>query len=119
MGGRGIKLFGEERNGLFSIFNFESQWCACVSDPVAMFSNVSQVGMGFGVQEPNPSSGDSQHNGGMFIRVPYTKLYVRYVQSEGKVKITVVLGEKEGVTSVKGKKKGVFKLLKIKEKQSH
>jgi len=116
MGGRGIKLFDEERNGLFSISNFGSQWDGRVNDPVAMFASVSQMGMGFGVQEPNPSSGDSQHNGGMNIRIPCTELYVRYVQSEGKVKITGVHGEEEGVAGVKGKKKGVFKGLKIKVK---
>ncbi|XP_047151181.1 adenine nucleotide transporter BT1, chloroplastic/mitochondrial-like [Vigna umbellata] len=117
MGGRGIKLFDEERNGLFSISNFGSQWGQRVNDPMAMFASVSQVGMGFGVQEPNPSSGDSQHNGGMNIRIPCTELYVSYVQSEGKVKITGVPGEEEGVAGVKGKKKGVFKGLKIKVKK--
>ncbi|BAU01325.1 hypothetical protein LR48_Vigan10g247000 [Vigna angularis] len=75
-----------------------------------MFASVSQVGMGFGVQEPNPSSSDSQHSGGMNIRC---------VQSEGKVKIIGVLGEEEGVAGVKGKKNGVFKGLKIKVKQTH
>ncbi|KAL9330876.1 hypothetical protein ACSQ67_000486 [Phaseolus vulgaris] len=118
MGGRGIKLFDEERNGLFSISNFGSQWGGGIHDPaaMAMFASVSQMGMGFGVQEPNPSSGDSQHNGGMNIRIPCTELYVRYVQSEGKVKITGVSEEEEGVAGVKGKKKGVFKGLRIKVK---
>ncbi|XP_020230282.1 adenine nucleotide transporter BT1, chloroplastic/mitochondrial [Cajanus cajan] len=115
MGGRGIKLFDEERNGLFSISNFGSQWGGGgggVHDPVAaglLFASMSQVGVGFGVQEPNPSS-DSPHNGGM--RIPCTELYVTYVQSEGKVKILGVPEEEV----VENNKKGVFKGLKIKVK---
>ncbi|KAK7384726.1 hypothetical protein VNO78_30427 [Psophocarpus tetragonolobus] len=120
MGGRGIKLFDEERNGLFSISNFGSQWGGGVSDPVALFASVSQMGMGFGVQEPNPSSSSSsdsqQHNGGRSMRIPCTELYVRYVQSEGKVKILGVPDEGEVVEGVKRKKKGVFKGLRIKVK---
>uniref|UniRef100_I1MWR1 Uncharacterized protein n=1 Tax=Glycine max TaxID=3847 RepID=I1MWR1_SOYBN len=134
MGRRGIKLFDEERNGLFSISNFGSQWGGVrgdgVQDPVnlAVYASISQMGMGFGVQEPNPSSsssdGDnSQHNGGMSMRmrIPCTELYVRYVQSEGKVKILGVPEEEEEevVKGVKKKKKGgVFRGLRIKVKNS-
>ncbi|RDX68427.1 Adenine nucleotide transporter BT1, chloroplastic/mitochondrial, partial [Mucuna pruriens] len=117
MGGRGIKLFDEERNGLFSISNFGSQWGGGVNDPVAvnLFASISQVGMGFGVEEPNPSS-DSSHNGGMGVRIPCTELYVRYEQSEGKVKIHGASEEEKVVEGVKGKKRGVFKGLRIKVK---
>ncbi|KAK7320695.1 hypothetical protein VNO77_30400 [Canavalia gladiata] len=120
MGRRGIKLFDEERNGLFSISNFGSQWGGVDHEEqrsyqsMALFASIGQMGMGFGVQQPNPSSDDSQPNGGMSVRIPCTELYVRYVQSEGKVKI---LGEEEEVVEgVKNKKKGVFKTLKVKVK---
>ncbi|TKY58154.1 Adenine nucleotide transporter BT1 [Spatholobus suberectus] len=116
MGGRGIKLFDEERNGLFSISNFGSQWGGAVHDPGVLFASIGQVGVGFGVQEPDPSSG-SQHNGGVSVRIPCTELYVRYVQSEGRVRILGVPEEEEGVgEGVEGKKRGVFKGLRIKVK---
>ncbi|XP_027332808.1 adenine nucleotide transporter BT1, chloroplastic/mitochondrial-like [Abrus precatorius] len=116
--GRGdIKLFDEERNGLFSISNFGSLLNEEGSYPsMGLFASIGQMGMGFGVKEPNPS-GSQQHNGGMSMRIPCTELYVRYVQSEGKVKILGVPEEEEEVVEgVKRKKKGVFKGLKIKVK---
>lgn len=130
MGGRGINLFDDKRDGLFSVCNLGSQWSGVVDNhhhqhdgyyyPLgSLFASIGQMGMGFG----GPNSSDSQgNNSGM--RIPCTELYVRYVQSEGKVKIIGVPDEDEEVEEVvegvinKRTKKGggALKRLKIKVK---
>ncbi|XP_061341038.1 adenine nucleotide transporter BT1, chloroplastic/mitochondrial-like [Gastrolobium bilobum] len=74
--------------------------------PGGLFASVGQMGMGFGV-EPNPS--DSRDNGGM--KLPFNELYVKYVQSLGKVEIVGVPGEGEGTKMKKG---GLTLKIKIK-----
>ncbi|KAJ1404852.1 Mitochondrial substrate/solute carrier [Sesbania bispinosa] len=124
MGGRGIPLFDDKRDNLFSISYLGSQWGVHNQEgyyqPGGLFASVGQMGMGFGVQPPNPSSSSSDSQGNSSgMRIPCTELYVRYVQSEGKVKIVGVPDEdeEEVVEGVKkNKKRGVLKSLKIKVK---
>lgn len=131
MGRKGINknnLFDDKRHAFFSISNLGSQWADVdvqeqgyynhFHHPGGLFASIGQMGMGFGgVQQPNSSSdSSSQRNNGM--RIPCTELYIRYVQSEGKVKILGVPDEDEDeiVEGVKGKKKGSLKKFKIKVK---
>ncbi|XP_061376450.1 adenine nucleotide transporter BT1, chloroplastic/mitochondrial-like [Gastrolobium bilobum] len=117
MGRRGIQVFDDKRDGLFSVSNLGSQWGVHQEGyyyhPGGLFASVGQMGMGFGVQQPNSSG--NQGNGG--VRIPCTELYVKYVQSEGKVKILGVPDEEEEVVDeegVRSKKRGGLKKLKIK-----
>ncbi|KAL1353207.1 hypothetical protein HN51_017150 [Arachis hypogaea] len=115
MGGRtGIQRFhhdddNRKQNDWFflSVSGLGSSHSEWALNPGGLFASVGQMGMGFGAPNPTPSpSSDSQgsNNG---VRIPCTELYVKYVHSEGKVKIVseseeLVMEEEEGV---KGKKK--------------
>ncbi|XP_058724852.1 adenine nucleotide transporter BT1, chloroplastic/mitochondrial-like [Vicia villosa] len=132
MGRKGISksnLFDDKRDGFFSISNLGSQWgdiglsqsqeqgCYPVG---GLFASMSQMGMGFGgvpqPKSPSSENSSSQRNNGM--KIPCTELYVRYVQSEGKVKILGVPDEEEDeiVEGVERKKKGGVKKFKVKVK---
>ncbi|XP_020978355.1 adenine nucleotide transporter BT1, chloroplastic/mitochondrial [Arachis ipaensis] len=88
-------------------------------NPGGLLASVGQMGMGFGApnRTPSPSSDSQGSNNG--VRIPCTELYVKYVHSEGKVKIVseseeLVMEEEEGV---KGKKKKAgFFVVKMKVK---
>ena len=106
MGRKGIQLFDEKRDGFFSVCNLGSQEWSLQEGfyhPGGLFASVGQMGtMGFGVQQPNPSSSsssDSRDNGG--LKLPFNELYVKYVQSLGKVQVV----EEEEEEGVKAKKK--------------
>ena len=122
MGGRGIQLFDDKKDGFFSVSHLGSQWALNHQEglyhPGGLFASVGQMGMGFGVQQPpNSPSSDSQGNGVGGVRIPCTDLYLKYVQSEGKVKIVGVPEEELVEEGVKGKKKGGGGLkLKVKVK---
>ncbi|KAF7830279.1 adenine nucleotide transporter BT1, chloroplastic/mitochondrial-like [Senna tora] len=108
---KGLQLFDDKRDGFFSVCGLDSQWNLQEGyhHPGGLFASVGQVGMGFGIQpQPNPS--DSRDNGG--VKFPYAELFVKYVESHGKVRIAGISEEEEGVQS---KKKGGLKL-KIKVK---
>lgn len=132
MGFKGINKnnpFDDKRNNFFSISNLGSQWNNHHEEqqgypyPIGgLFASMSssQMGPGFGaaaggIPQPNPSSDSSpQRNNGM--KIPCTELYVRYVQSEGKVKILGVPDEQDEILGVNKKKKGGLKKFKIKVK---
>jgi solute carrier family 25 phosphate transporter 23/24/25/41 len=119
-------LFDDKRDAFFSISNLGSQWSHHHEEeqvyPIGgLFASMSQnsMGMGFGsgIPQPNSSDSSSKRNNGM--KIPCTELYIRYVQSEGKVKIHGVADEDEEdeiVEGVKRKKKGSLKKFKIKVK---
>ncbi|XP_028779274.1 adenine nucleotide transporter BT1, chloroplastic/mitochondrial-like [Neltuma alba] len=111
MGGKGVQVFDDKRDVFFSVCNLGSQWN--LQDgyvyPGGLFASVSQVGMGLGIQpQPQPNPSDSRDGGG--LKLPYAELFVKHVESPGKVRITEV-SEEEGIQ----KKKGGLKLkIKIK-----
>ncbi|XP_057427327.1 adenine nucleotide transporter BT1, chloroplastic/mitochondrial-like [Lotus japonicus] len=127
MGMRGVSLFDDRNDGFFSVSNLGSQWNVQnegYHHPGGLFASIGQMGMGFG-QTPNDPSANSQGGGGggNGMRIPCTEFYIRYVQSEGKVKIVGVPDEDDdddddeeevvgGVRRMKKKKRG----LKIKVK---
>lgn len=107
MGGKGVQLFDDKRDGFFSVCNLGSR--RNLQDeylyPGGLFASVSQVGMGFGIQpQPQPNPSDSRDGGG--LKFPYAELFVKYVESPGKVRVTGV-SEEEGIQS---KKKGGLKM---------
>ncbi|KAF7817240.1 adenine nucleotide transporter BT1, chloroplastic/mitochondrial [Senna tora] len=97
MGRKAIQLFDDNRDRLFSISGLGSQWSPQDGyyHPGGLFACVGQMGMGFGVQ---PNASDPRNNGDE--KLPYTELYVKYVQSQsqGKVEISGVK-EEEGIKS--------------------
>lgn len=92
MGRKGIQLFDEKRDGFFSVCGLGSQ-SQEFHYPGGLFASVGQTG------------GD---NGG--TKLPFNELYVKYVQSLGKVE--TVIGE--GGVKAKKKKKGGLITIKIK-----
>ncbi|KAK4277156.1 hypothetical protein QN277_015197 [Acacia crassicarpa] len=114
MGGKGVQPFDDKRDVFFSVCNLGSQWSLQdgYMHPGGLFASASQVGMGFGFQpqpQPQPNPSDSRDGGG--LKFPSAELFVKHVESPGKVLITGV-SEEEGILS---KKKGGLKLkIKIK-----
>ncbi|MED6219147.1 Adenine nucleotide transporter bt1, chloroplastic/mitochondrial [Stylosanthes scabra] len=112
MGRKGHQLFDEKNDGFFfSVSNLGSQWSLHEQEqhgsyyhPGGLFASVGQMGtIGFGVQQPNPSSSsdsDSRDNDNGGLKLPFNDLYVKYVQSLGKVQFF-----EEGEAGVKAKKK--------------
>ena len=106
MGRKGIQLFDDKKDGFFSICDLGSQWGLQEGSyhPGGLFASVGQMGMGFGIQ-PNPSNSNSNSNSSdtenVGLKLPYTDLHVKYVQSQGKVQI-VGIPEEEGVRTKKG-----------------
>ncbi|KAF3447133.1 hypothetical protein FNV43_RR12313 [Rhamnella rubrinervis] len=103
MGKKGIQLFDDRRDGLFSVCNLGSQWSlqdGCYH-PGGLFASVGQVGMGFGV---SPNSPNPRDDGG--VKIPYADLYVKYVDGirNGGIK------EEEGLVK---KKNGLKLKIKI------
>ncbi|MED6117307.1 hypothetical protein PIB30_108748, partial [Stylosanthes scabra] len=79
-----------------------------------LFASVGQMGMGFGAPNPTPSPASDSRGTNNGVRIPCTELYVKYVHSEGKVKIVDGAGGgvseseelvMEGEEVVNGKKK--------------
>ncbi|KAL1346885.1 hypothetical protein HN51_020420 [Arachis hypogaea] len=119
MGRKGHQLFDEKNDGFFfSVSNLGSQWNlqeqqqGSYYHPGGLFASVGQMGtMGFGVQQPNPSSSadsDSRDNDNGGLKLPFNDLYVKYVQSLGKVQFF-----EEGEEGVKAKKKRSGLKLKV------
>ncbi|XP_057467131.1 adenine nucleotide transporter BT1, chloroplastic/mitochondrial-like [Actinidia eriantha] len=110
MGKREIKALGVKNNGLCSVSNLGLQWSPPEGDfhPGGLFASVGQMGdMGFGMSPNSPNSRDN--NGGFNFKVPYTDLYVKYVEGFR------IVGVPEG-SEVEGleKKRTELKKLKIK-----
>ncbi|XP_057727539.1 adenine nucleotide transporter BT1, chloroplastic/mitochondrial-like [Arachis stenosperma] len=119
MGKKGHQLFDEKNDGFFfSVSNLGSQWSlqeqqqGSYYHPGGLFASVGQMGtMGFGVQQPNPSSSadsDSRDNDNGGLKLPFNDLYVKYVQCLGKVQFF-----EEGEEGVKAKKKRSGLKLKV------
>ncbi|XP_015937591.1 adenine nucleotide transporter BT1, chloroplastic/mitochondrial [Arachis duranensis] len=119
MGRKGHQLFDEKNDGFFfSVSNLGSQWSlqeqqqGSYYHPGGLFASVGQMGtMGFGVQQPNPSSSadsDSRDNDNGGLKLPFNDLYVKYVQCLGKVQFF-----EEGEEGVKAKKKRSGLKLKV------
>ncbi|KAL1301032.1 hypothetical protein HN51_045662 [Arachis hypogaea] len=118
MGRKGHQLFDEKNDGFFfSVSNLGSQWSVQEQEgsyyhPGGLFASVGQMGtMGFGVQQPNPSSSadsDSRDNDNGGLKLPFNDLYVKYVQCLGKVQFF-----EEGEEGVKAKKKRSGLKLKV------
>ncbi|KAK7260871.1 hypothetical protein RIF29_27170 [Crotalaria pallida] len=126
MGGRkrGIQSFDEKKRvGLFSISNLSSQWGLNHQEQEqgsnyfhlglgGLFASIGQMGMGFGSSSNNNSQQNNNNNGD-------AELFVKCVQSKGKVKIVGVPDDDEVVVVVEGEKGVVNKRkkgLKIKVK---
>lgn len=111
MGKKGIELFDDRGDGFFSICNLGSQLSFQDDSyhPGGLFASVGQVGMGFGVSPNSPNPRDDGGGGGGCMKVPYTDLYVKYVDGvrDG------VLKEEEGVLKKKKKKNGLNLKVKI------
>ncbi|KAK4274424.1 hypothetical protein QN277_017644 [Acacia crassicarpa] len=103
MGRGGIPSIDDSRGRLFSISDLGSPWSIQEGNyaPGGLFASVNQTGMGFGVQ---PNTPDSRNNGQE--KLPYSELFMKYVQSLGKVENDGVKEEKEN----KGWKKCGLKL---------
>ncbi|KAK2446023.1 adenine nucleotide transporter BT1, chloroplastic/mitochondrial [Trifolium repens] len=110
MGRNKNQIFDDKRDGFFSVsdLGFQSHhedYCY----PGGLFASVGQMGIGFGVQQPNPP--DSSQNGDD-PKLPFNELYVKYIQSLWKFEpngVKNVNGEGEEVVKVKNKNGG-FKL---------
>ncbi|XP_054788788.1 adenine nucleotide transporter BT1, chloroplastic/mitochondrial-like isoform X2 [Prosopis cineraria] len=103
MGRGGIPSIDDGRDRLFSISDLGSPWSIQEGyyPPGGLFASVNQMGMGFGAQ---PNASDSRDNGNE--KLPYAEMFVKYVQSLGKVEND---GAKEEEGN-KGRKKGGLKL---------
>jgi solute carrier family 25 phosphate transporter 23/24/25/41 len=110
MGRNKNQIFDDKRDGFFSVSDLGSQ--SHHEDyyyPGGLFASVGQMGIGFGVQQPNPP--DSSQNGDD-PKLPFNELYVKYIQSLWKFEpngVKNVNGEGEEVVKVKNKNGG-FKL---------
>lgn len=110
MGRNKIQLFDDKRDGFFSVSNLCSQSHEYYYYPCGLFASVGQVGIGFGVPQPNPSDSNSPENGDD-PKFPFNELYVKYIQSLWKFEPNGVTGKGEGEEVVKVKNKnGGFKL---------
>lgn len=100
MGRRGIELFDEKRDGFFSVCNLGSQQQQHYYPGGGLFASVGQMGMGFGVQQPNPSdNGDP--------KLPFNE----FIQSL--LKVETVDGVKRKEEGVKNKNGGFRLKIKI------
>ncbi|CAJ2643528.1 unnamed protein product [Trifolium pratense] len=110
MGRNKNQIFDDKTDGFFSVSDLGSQ--SHHEDyyyPGGLFASVGQMGIGFGVQQPNPP--DSSQNGDD-PKLPFNELYVKYIQSLWKFEpngVKNVKGEGEEVVKVKNKIGG-FKL---------
>ncbi|XP_004501315.1 adenine nucleotide transporter BT1, chloroplastic/mitochondrial [Cicer arietinum] len=106
MGRRKIQLFDEKKDGFFSLSDLGSQsHDNYYSYPGGLFASVGQMGIGFGVQQPNPSDNNDDDP-----KLPFNELYTKYIQSLWKFEANGVK-VKGGEEGVKGKNKnGGFKL---------
>ncbi|GMI81143.1 EMBRYO DEFECTIVE 104, suppressor of high stearate content 1, SODIUM HYPERSENSITIVE 1 [Hibiscus trionum] len=100
MSKRGMALFDDKRDGVFSICDLGSQWSLEPNNsyPGGLFASVGQVGMGFGV---SPNSPNPRDNGG--TKPPFSDLFVKYLPIR-------VVGLLEGEAASKKKKKSGLKL---------
>ncbi|PNX72275.1 protein brittle-1 [Trifolium pratense] len=104
MGRNKNQIFDDKTDGFFSVSDLGSQ--SHHEDyyyPGGLFASVGQMGIGFGVQQPNPP--DSSQNGDD-PKLPFNELYVKYIQSLWKF-------EPNGVKNVKG---GGEEVVKVKNK---
>lgn len=110
MGRNKIQLFDDKRDVFFSVSNLFSQSHEYYYYPCGLFASVGQVGIGFGVPQPNPSDSNSPENVDD-PKFPFSELYFKYIQSLLKFEPNGVTGKGEGEEVVKVKNKnGGFKL---------
>ncbi|CAK8568641.1 unnamed protein product [Lathyrus sativus] len=102
MGRNKIQLSHSKTDGFFSLSHEDYSY------PGGLFASVGQMGIGFGVQQPNPS--DSNENGDD-PKLPFNELYIKYIQSLWKFEANGVKVKGEVEEGVKAKSKnGGFKL---------
>ncbi|GAU23174.1 hypothetical protein TSUD_306220 [Trifolium subterraneum] len=112
MGRNKNQIFYDKRDGFFSVsdLGYQSHHEEYYYPGAGgLFASVGQMGIGFGVQQPNPP--DSSQNGDD-PKLPFNELYVKYIQSLLKFEpngVKNVKGEGEEVVKVKNKNGG-FKL---------
>ncbi|KAE8665334.1 Adenine nucleotide transporter BT1 [Hibiscus syriacus] len=100
MSKKGMSLFDDKRDGVFSTCDLGSQWSLEPNNsyPGGLFASVGQMGMGFGVSPNSPTPRD---NGG--TKPPFSDLFAKYLPIG-------VVGWLEGEAASKKKKKGGLKL---------
>ncbi|KAG4144010.1 hypothetical protein ERO13_D05G009700v2 [Gossypium hirsutum] len=103
MSNKGMALFDDKRDMLFSICDLGSQWSLepNTSYPGGLFASVGQMGMGFGV---SPNSPNPRNDG---TKPPFSDLFVKYLPFR-------VIELPEGEAASTKKKKKLELKLKIK-----
>ncbi|XWS27213.1 hypothetical protein CRYUN_Cryun26dG0095600 [Craigia yunnanensis] len=104
MSKRGIQLFDDKKDGVFSVCDLGSQWSLEQNNfyPGGLFASVGQMGMGYVV---SPNSPNPRDNGG--LKAPFSDLFVKYLPSQEEIR---VVGVPEGEAALKKKKKVGLKL---------